>query len=110
MRCHGPSTASSARRRQTATNSKWRVATAWNCWLPKHHPRGNTTGAGSILRPWCFLAGRGDIVGTVLNCAIVRTDFPANECTEWGFSRCRIACLKGVELRPADGQVLALPL
>src|ERR1019366_7921824 len=86
MRCHGPSTASNARRRQTVTNSKWRVATAWNCWLPKHHPRGNTTGAGAILRPWCFLAqdGKGIVEG-MLNCAIIRTDFPAPEGSRMGF-------------------------
>src|ERR1035441_5874434 len=41
----------------------------------KTHPRGNTTGAGAILRPWCFLEQRGKAPGTeVLNCAILRTD------------------------------------
>src|ERR1017187_9402991 len=90
MRCRGGSTVSSARRRQTGTNLKWKVATAWSCWPPRHHPSGTITGAGSNPAPVVFLAtGEAVMEDRVLDCAILRSDFRAHAGRGGGFSRWR---------------------
>src|ERR1039458_7945743 len=50
MRCHGPSTASNARKRPIGTNSKSKAAIAGNCWRPKHQSGGNHDGGGGNPR------------------------------------------------------------
>src|ERR1035438_3807588 len=57
MRCHGPNTASNARKRPIGTNSKSKAAIAWNCWRPKHQSGGNHDGRGSSPAPVVFLPG-----------------------------------------------------
>jgi hypothetical protein len=70
-------------------NSKWKLATAWNCWRtrPNHNnPTGTVTGAGAIPRPLCFWGRCEDgILDRVLNSAILRNHSPAREGSKWGF-------------------------
>src|ERR1039458_5080843 len=74
MRCHGPSTASNARKRLIGTNSKSKAAIAGNCWRPKHQSGGNHDGRGSNPAPVVFLPGARTATGP--KCAKRRSRFP----------------------------------
>src|ERR1039458_5764804 len=74
MRCHGPSTASNARKRLIGTNSKSKAAIAWNCWRPKHQSGGNHDGRGQQSRARGVFARSED--GNWTKCAKRRSRFP----------------------------------